>query len=80
MKNLFLTLAVLMTLACNPKASTSETTIETKEVQTDTTSDAPKVEKAEGELVYACPMHPEIQGKKGEECSKCGMPLTEPVK
>jgi hypothetical protein len=24
-------------------------------------------------------MHPEITGKKGEECSVCGMDLTEPV-
>jgi hypothetical protein len=24
-------------------------------------------------------MHPEVTGKQGEECSKCGMELTEPV-
>ena len=30
------------------------------------------------ELAYACPMHPEVTGKKGDECSKCGMTL-EPV-
>ncbi len=24
---------------------------------------------------YACPMHPEIMGKKGEKCTKCGMEL-----
>jgi hypothetical protein len=29
--------------------------------------------------LYACPMHPEVTGKQGEECSKCGMELTEPV-
>ena len=29
------------------------------------------------ETVYACPMHPEIKGKKGDNCSKCGMSLTE---
>lgn len=29
--------------------------------------------------LYACSMHPEITGKKGEACSKCGMELTEPV-
>ena len=28
--------------------------------------------------VYACPMHPEITGKAGDTCSKCGMDL-EPV-
>lgn len=26
--------------------------------------------------VYACPMHPEVTGKKGDKCSKCGMYLT----
>lgn len=25
--------------------------------------------------VYACPMHPEITGKPGDKCSKCGMEL-----
>ena len=25
--------------------------------------------------VYACPMHPEITGKVGNKCSKCGMAL-----
>ncbi|MFV5684126.1 DUF3347 domain-containing protein [Flavobacterium sp. GB2R13] len=34
--------------------------------------------KSSSEL-YACSMHPEITGKKGEACSKCGMELTEPV-
>jgi len=29
---------------------------------------------ADGET-YACPMHPEVTGKKGEECPKCGMNL-----
>lgn len=27
------------------------------------------------ENIYACPMHPEIVGKKGDKCSKCGMDL-----
>lgn len=30
---------------------------------------------ASSELAYACPMHPEITGKEGETCSKCGMKL-----
>ena len=25
--------------------------------------------------VYACPMHPEITGKEGDKCPKCGMAL-----
>jgi hypothetical protein len=27
------------------------------------------------EVVYACPMHPDITGKEGDTCSKCGMAL-----
>lgn len=30
--------------------------------------------------LYACPMHPEVQGKLNDKCSKCGMKLTEEVK
>jgi hypothetical protein len=26
-------------------------------------------------MVYACSMHPEITGKEGDKCSKCGMKL-----
>jgi hypothetical protein len=29
--------------------------------------------------IYACPMHPEVQGKLNDKCSKCGMKLTELV-
>jgi hypothetical protein len=29
----------------------------------------------EGGHLYACPMHPEITGKEGQSCSKCGMAL-----
>ena len=31
------------------------------------------------EKTYSCPMHPEVQGKLNDKCSKCGMKLTEPV-
>lgn len=26
--------------------------------------------------VFTCPMHPEITGKEGDKCAKCGMALT----
>ena len=29
------------------------------------------------DVVYACPMHPEITGKKGDKCSQCNMALEE---
>jgi hypothetical protein len=32
------------------------------------------------EQLYACSMHPEETGKKGDKCSKCGMELTVPAK
>lgn len=28
------------------------------------------------DATYACPMHPEVTGKEGDKCSKCGMDLT----
>lgn len=27
------------------------------------------------QMAYACPMHPEVTGKDGDKCSKCGMKL-----
>jgi hypothetical protein len=30
--------------------------------------------------LYACPMHPESQGKLNDKCPKCGMKLTVEVK
>ncbi|MFV5691573.1 DUF3347 domain-containing protein [Flavobacterium sp. LT1R49] len=67
MKNIILSsiaCAFLFT-ACNQKSKQAETT-------------NPETTKSSSEL-YACSMHPEITGKKGEACSKCGMELTEPV-
>ena len=29
------------------------------------------------EAVYACPMHSEVTGHEGDQCSKCGMDLKE---
>ncbi len=34
-----------------------------------------EVENKEGQVVYTCPMHPEVKGKEGEQCPKCGMDL-----
>jgi heavy metal-binding protein len=27
----------------------------------------------EGDVIYACPMHPEVVGEESERCPKCGM-------
>ncbi len=37
----------------------------------------PKVVNNVPNAAYACPMHPEITGKMGDKCSKCGMDLAQ---
>ncbi len=64
----FLASTVLITGCNNKKAEQQEQ------------KEAEEHEHAEGEdhdhdMVYACPMHPEVTGKEGDKCSKCGMKL-----
>lgn len=59
-------MVVLMALAL-PLAFSCNTT-EDKSAKTDTTADG-------HEHVYSCPMHPEVTGKEGDTCPKCGMKL-----
>jgi hypothetical protein len=76
MKNTIL-LAVAITfvmVSCNQKNKQVETT-NTPMMENDTTM--PKDSKTK---LYACPMHPEAQGKLNDKCPKCGMDLTEEVK
>jgi len=35
----------------------------------------PSVASHDGDHIYACPMHPEVTGKEGDTCPKCGMKL-----
>jgi hypothetical protein len=83
MKNLiFLSLIVFSLFSCNSKSSKTENTDPTKTQTTETTStaaDSTTGNEPVAEL-YSCPMHPEVKGKKNDECPKCGMALTEPVK
>ncbi len=68
MKNLILAIATTTTVlfsACNSNPKNNSTSTE--------------VQSTTDEALYACPMHPEVTGKKGDKCSKCGMDLTEPV-
>lgn len=68
--------------SCNQKTKeeTTVTTVETDTVtmmENDTTmTDHSKMGHSG---MYACSMHPEVQGKLNDKCSKCGMNLTEPV-
>lgn len=56
-------------ISCNTKNKIGEATSET----TKTT------EQVDGMQMYACSMHPEITGHKGEMCTTCGMELTKSV-
>lgn len=86
MKKIILSVIVMIPvlIACNSKstktkeAAPAETT--PKGTTTMDTSAKPRVTEPVAEQLYACSMHPEVIGKKDEECSKCGMKLTEPVK
>lgn len=72
-------------VSCNQKnkeATTehSHTMGDTTMMDNDTTMMNDKTKTMENhEKMYACPMHPEVQGKMNDKCSKCGMKLTEPV-
>lgn len=49
----------------------------TKSADVSATKNDSATAKPIADQVYACSMHPEITGKKGDKCSKCGMELTE---
>ena len=67
MKKIILSTVLLavLSVSCNQKNKQDES------VSTETTENSSQL--------YSCSMHPEVTGKKGESCSKCGMDLTEPV-
>ena len=69
---IFVSLIVLGFAACDntktaDNAKMNGTTSETKMTV--------KADTATHVHVFACPMHPEITGKEGDKCSKCGMAL-----
>jgi hypothetical protein len=61
----------LFASSCN-QATKTETTTETTAIVAGSTTDA---NGHSGEHTYACPMHPEVTGKEGDMCPKCGMKL-----
>ena len=73
MKKSFITLALIsgiisysfIVTSCGSKAK-QEQTEENNGTKSDST-----------QIVYPCSMHPDITGKKGDKCSKCGMDLEE---
>jgi len=71
---LFMAIIAIFFRACD-NSNTTSTKTEIKNTTMDSVSVIPKVAE-----VFACPMHPEVTGKKGEKCPKCEMELTVPVK
>ena len=67
MKNIILAILTLALLSFSCNQKNKETAADTA-VATKTTAE-----------LYSCPMHSEITGEKGAECSECGMELTEKV-
>lgn len=80
MKNiLFLSLLLVSIVGCKNNEPNETQKVETESTTAETPVDTTTSEKVVAQL-YSCPMHPEVKGEKDSECSKCGMPLTEPVK
>jgi hypothetical protein len=66
-------------MACNSNSDNTKESTTKENVTADSTVKTDKPAPV-AEQLYACSMHPEVTGKKGEKCSKCGMNLTVPVK
>lgn len=80
MKNIFFS-AVIMALvlvSCNQKNKEAETTPPMMD-DNSTMMQKDSTMMGDNSKMYACPMHPEVQGKMNEKCPQCGMDLTEPV-
>lgn len=86
MKNIILIslLLALVTVSCNQKVKeeTSNSGMmknNSTMMANDSTMMNNRSSKMIAEKRFACPMHPEVQGKLDDKCSKCGMKLTVPV-
>jgi hypothetical protein len=81
-KAIFLAIVMAFVLvSCNQKnkEEATETPMETSNDTAATSIDTTKTDSKVTAKLYACPMHPEVQGDLNDECPKCGMKLTEPV-
>jgi len=66
--------AALLVGGCDAKKDQTEEKAE-EQVKVDTTTLHHDMEMDAKLVAYACPMHPEVTGKAGDSCSKCGMTL-----
>ena len=79
MKKTILFMAVVVAVATTACSSNENKTTEQTTISTDTTPTPPPPPPVPL-AVYACSMHPEVTGQKGEKCPKCGKELTEVAK
>lgn len=70
----------LVLTSCNQK-NKEESTVAVEDTDTVMDNDTTMTDHStmDHSKMYACAMHPEVQGKMNDKCSKCGMKLTEPV-
>jgi hypothetical protein len=61
----------VLIMSCGGKKES--TTEEKSQAKSDSSSQQMKQDSTQ--MTYACPMHPEVIGKEGDKCSKCGMKL-----
>ncbi|MGV9004325.1 DUF3347 domain-containing protein [Flavobacterium sp.] len=67
MKKIFLTTVLMISILTSCNQKNKETEVQTTENSTSANE------------LFSCSMHPEVTGKKGDQCPKCGMELNVPV-
>ena len=76
MKNLILTFGTIIAFAAGSTLFISCGSGSQKETESSEQHDMDSHDHdATMAATFACPMHPEITGKEGDKCSKCGMAL-----
>jgi len=76
MKKLILSIAAALFISAGSLFFVSCDNSSTKNKQTEQHEHSDGDMDAKDHDTYACPMHHEVTGKKGDNCSKCGMTLT----
>jgi len=72
-KAIIMTMTAIAIAACAKKESSAEN--QQKGQVATPVEKAAGTTNSEAEVVYTCPMHPEVVGKKGDKCPKCEMDL-----
>lgn len=73
--SIFFLLTMVFVVSCGNRSHYEEEHSESEVANQFVDQDSLEHDHSE-DLLYACPMHPEIMGHEGDKCSKCGMFLT----